>query len=192
VFNHAVEGPALRVPEDAADRLFLQMKQVEFAAELAMVAALGFLEPEQVLVEFLLVRPGGAVDALQLRVPGIAAPIGAGHIHQLEGLPEPPGRRQMRPDAQIDEIALAIEADFLTRRDLADIFGFVPLADAVEKGDGLVALPDLASDPLVAADDLPHPLFDASQVFRRERLGAGNVVVEAGLGRRPAGDAGSR
>src|SRR5437764_16558 len=116
------------------------MEQVEFAAELAVVAALGFLEPEQVLVKLLLAGPGGAVDALQLRVPGVAAPIGAGHIHQLEGLPEPAGRGEMRPDAQIDEIALAVEADFLIRRDLSDIFGLIALADAVEERDGLVAL----------------------------------------------------
>jgi len=54
------------MPEDAADRLFLQVEQVEFAAEAAVVAAFGLFEPEQVLVQFLLVRPSRAVDPLQL------------------------------------------------------------------------------------------------------------------------------
>src|SRR3954454_8789511 len=125
VFDYAVEGPALRVPEDAADRLFLQMRQVELAAKLAVIAPLGFLQPEQVLIELLLAWPGSAVDTLQLRLFGGAAPIRAGHIHQLEGLAEPPGRGQMRSDAEIDELALAVETDFLLGRDLADIFGLV-------------------------------------------------------------------
>ncbi len=129
------------------------MKQVELAAEPAMVAAFGLLEPEEVLVELLLARPGGAVDALQLRVARVAAPIGAGHVHQLERLAEMPGRGQMRPDAQIDEAALAVEADLLVRRDLADIFGLVALADASEEGDRGVALPDLAADLFVATYD---------------------------------------
>ena len=135
VLDDAIQRPALRVPEDAADRLLAEMEQVELAAELAVVAALGLLEPEEVLVELLLARPGGAVDALQLGVVGIAAPIGAGHVHQLEGLAETAGRRQMRPDAQIDEIALAIEADLLAGRDFADIFGLVALADAAKRSD---------------------------------------------------------
>jgi len=43
----------------------------------------------------------------------------------------------MRPDAQVDEIALPIEADLLLGRDLADVFGLVALADVVEEGDAL-------------------------------------------------------
>ena len=76
------------MPEDAADRLLAEMEQVELAADPAMVAPLGLLEPEQVLVEVLLVGPGGAVDALKLRVLGVAPPIGAGDAHQLERLAE--------------------------------------------------------------------------------------------------------
>src|SRR5437763_5389024 len=109
ILDDAEQLPAPGVPEDAADRLFLQMEQVELASEAAMVAALGFLEPEKVLVEVFLARPGGAVDALQLGVVRIAAPIGARDVHQLERLSEPASRGQMRTDAQIDKIALAIE-----------------------------------------------------------------------------------
>src|SRR5688572_28581187 len=107
------------------------MEQVELATELAVVALFGLLEAEQVLVELLLARPSGAVDALQLGVIRVVAPVGAGLVHQLEGLPEPARRRQMRPDAQIDETALAIQADLRVGRDLADVFGAVALADAL-------------------------------------------------------------
>ena len=179
VFDDAIELPALGMPEDAADRLLLHMEQVELAAEPAVVAPLGLLETEEILVELLLARPGGAVDALQLSVVRVAAPIGSGHIHQLEGLPEPPRRGQMRPDAQIDEVALAVEADLLLGRDLADIFRLVAFADAVEEGDRLVALPHLAGDRLVAAYDVAHALLDARE-----------IVVEAGFGRRAEGNLG--
>src|SRR5271163_3108752 len=80
-FDNAIERPAFRVPKDAADRLLAQMKQVEFAAQPPVVAALGLLDPKQVLIEVLLAGPGGSVDALQLGVTGITTPISAGHVH---------------------------------------------------------------------------------------------------------------
>jgi hypothetical protein len=57
------------MPEDAADRL-LHMEKVEFAAEPAMVAALGLFEPEEVLIEVFWLAQAVAVDALQLSVSG--------------------------------------------------------------------------------------------------------------------------
>ena len=135
-----------------------------------MVAAFGFLDPVEVLVEILLVGPGGAVDALQLRIARVAAPIGASHVHQLEGLAEMPGRGQMRPDAQIDEIALAVEADLLFRRDLRDIFGLVALAEAFEQRHGGIAVPDFAGDRFIAAHDVAHPRLDPGEILRGEGL----------------------
>src|SRR5262249_22320900 len=188
VLDSAEQHPAFGVPEHAAERFLAEMKQVELAAKLAVVAALGFLKAEEILVELLLARPGRAVNALQLRVPGVAAPVSAGDIHQLEGLPEPAGRRQMRPDTEIDEIALAIEADLLLRRNLADIFGLVALADAVEEGYRPVAAPHLARDRFVAAHDVAHALLDAREVVGRERRCAREIVIKAGVGRRAEGD----
>src|SRR5207237_5449249 len=187
VLDDPKQLPALRMPEDAADRLFLQVEQVELAAEPAMVAAFGLLEPEQVLVQFLLVRPSRAVDPLQLRVIRVAAPIGACHVHQLEGLPEPAGRWQMRADAEIDEIPLAVEADLLLGRDLADIFGLITFADAVEKGDGLVAIPHFTVDRLVAPHDVAHALLDALEIVGRERRRTRAFVLKPRLGRRAEG-----
>ena len=76
------------MPEDAADRLFADMEEVELAPEPAMVAALGLFELEEILVELLLARPSGAVNALQLGIPRVAAPIGACDVHQFERLTE--------------------------------------------------------------------------------------------------------
>jgi hypothetical protein len=73
--------------KNAAMRFLLQVEQVHLRAQLAVVALGGFFEPEEVRVELLLVEPAGAVDAGQLRVLLVAAPVGAGDAHQLERLP---------------------------------------------------------------------------------------------------------
>ncbi len=62
------QRPALRMPEHRARRLLLEMEKVHLAAELAVVALLGFLELLQVGLELVLGRERGAVDALQLRL----------------------------------------------------------------------------------------------------------------------------
>ncbi len=85
----------------------------------------------------------------------------------------------MRAAAEVQPVALAIDADRLACGDLGDDLGLVVLADAFEVGNRRVALPDLADDGLVALDDLAHPRLDPLQVLRREGLGPGEVVVEA-------------
>ena len=99
----AEQRPALGMPEHRARRLFLQMEQVQLAPEAAVVALLRLLQHVEIGFELLLVRPAGAVDALELRVLGIAAPIGARHLRQLEGVAELAGRGQMRAGAEIEK-----------------------------------------------------------------------------------------
>ena len=77
---------AIGMPEDAPVGLFLQVEQVHLAAQLAMIAQGGFFQPMKVRVQLLLVEPASAVDARQLRIALIAAPIGAGNTHQLESI----------------------------------------------------------------------------------------------------------
>ena len=55
-----------------------------------MVAALGLFEPEEILVKVFLGRPGGAVDALQLRVPRVAAPMAPATFISLKACPRWP------------------------------------------------------------------------------------------------------
>ncbi len=123
--------PALRMPEHGARRLFLEVEQVEFAADPAVVALLGLFQPVQVILELLVVRPGRAVDALQHRVLRIAAPVGARDFRQLE-CAELAGGRHMRPAAQILPAALAVQRYFLARRNRRDDLGLVVLADRFE------------------------------------------------------------
>src|SRR3546814_14945992 len=59
------QGPSLGMPEDQAGRFVLEMEQVEIAADLAVVAALGLFEHVQVGVLVVFGGPGRAVDALE-------------------------------------------------------------------------------------------------------------------------------
>ena len=68
------------VPEHAARRLLLEMEEIHLAPELPVVALLGFLDLLQVRGQLLLRRPRRAVDALELRVVLVAAPVGAGEL----------------------------------------------------------------------------------------------------------------
>jgi hypothetical protein len=90
----------------------------------------------------------------------------------------------VRAAAEVLPVPLAVDRDVLAGRDALDDLGLVLLADGAEVLDGLVAVPDLAMDRLVAVDDLPHPLLDRGKVVQAERLVAGEVVVEAVLDRR--------
>src|SRR3546814_17574841 len=104
------QGPSLGMPEDRAGRFVLEMEQVEIAADLAVVAALGLFEHVQVGVLVVFGGPGRDVDALEHLVVAVAAPIGAGHFHQLEDLEIARGRH-VRPAAAADEIALDRTSD---------------------------------------------------------------------------------
>src|SRR6185437_6212272 len=102
------------------------------AADAAVVALLLLLEPHEVRVEFLGIAPGGAVDALELRVLGVAAPIRAGDLGQPEGVADLAGRLEMRSAAQVVPVAMPVDRHVLARRDALDQLGLVALAHAPE------------------------------------------------------------
>ena len=186
--ERAPERPALGMPEHHAGRFFLLVEEAHLAADLAMVALLGFLEAVQVVLEVLVGEEDRAVDALELGVLGVAAPVGARHLRQLERLAELARRRQVRAEAHVEPVALLVDRDLLVLRQFVDPLGLEALAVLLEVVLDLRAVPDLAHDRQVAVDDLGHPLLDLGEVLRRERLGAHEVVVEAVLRRRTERD----
>src|SRR5690606_30035061 len=114
------DAPALRMPENGALRLLLQMEEIHLTANLAMVAALCLLDHGDIGLEVGFRRPGRAIDALKHLVAAVAAPIGAGELRQLESLAELARRRQMRPAAEIEPVTLAVDGDVLARRNALD------------------------------------------------------------------------
>ena len=181
------DGPAARMPEHHARGLGLGMEQIQVLAQLAVVALLGLFQHVQVGVLVFLASPGRAVDALQHLVVGVAAPVGARHLHQLEDL-QLAGGRHVRPAAQVHETPFAVEGDAFLGRNGRDDLGLVLLADGLEVLDGLLAVPFLAHHGLVQLGQLVHALFNGCQILGRERALVRKVVVEAVLDDRADGD----
>ena len=172
------------MPEDGAGRLFLEVKQVHDTAEPAVIALFGFLEHVQVLAQLLVIRPRRTIDTLQHFVRRIAAPIRARNVRELERLAELAGRGQVRAAAEVYELTLFVKRDGLIGWNAGDDLGLVLFAYAAKKLDGLVTVPNLAHDRLVAVDDILHARLDNFKVALREWLLAGEVVVEAVFNRR--------
>ncbi len=183
-----VERPALGVPEDDARPLLLEVEEVHLAAQTAVVALLRLRQHVEIGVELFSCVPGGAVDAGEHRVVGIAAPIGAGHLHQLEGVADLPGCGHVRTAAQVEPLALLVDLDLLVLGDRVDQLDLEHLALVGEDLLGLVPRPHLLGEGGVAPDDLAHLLFDRRQVVGGERLVAEEIVIEAVLDHRPDGD----
>ncbi len=177
--------PALGVPEHHARRLLLHVQQVELLRQFSVVALLGLFQAVQVSLEIFLLRPRRAVDALQHRVLRVAAPVGAGQLHQLERARELARGRQVRAAADVEPVALAINRKLLAGRNhIVDDLHLVGLAQRGERALGVLALPHLALDRQVALDDLVHALLDLFQVFRRKGDFAREIVIETVLDRR--------
>ena len=129
ILQFGVDGPAVGMPEDLPGGLFLHMEQVHFAAQFAVVAFGGFFQHMQMGFELFLVGEGHAIDALQHRAVAVAAPIGAGHIHQFERIR---GHLacvlQMRATAQILPVAVPIHAQRFVAGNGVDQLDLVGLA----------------------------------------------------------------
>ena len=178
LLQHLVDGPASRMPEHHARRLFLQVEQVQLLADAAVIALLGFLDALDVGSQLLLVRPGSAVDTLQLLVLRVAAPVCTGDFGQLEGLEEA-GIGHMRATAHIHVLFMEIQTHGLLVRHVVDQAQLVFLATRLEQLDDLGTRRHLLDDVVVLVDQLGHTLLDRRHVFRRERTIDGNVVIEA-------------
>lgn len=107
------QRPAIRVPKHRARPLLLEVEEVHLPAEPAMVALLGLLQAMEIGGKLLLVVPGRAIDAGQHRVVAVTAPIGAGHLHQLEGIADPARGRHVRPAAEVEPLTLPVDLHVL-------------------------------------------------------------------------------
>ena len=99
---------ALGQVEREAGTGVVEVEQLELAAESAMVAGLGELDPRQVGVELGLGRERGGVEPGQHRVRALPAPVGAGDRQQLERA-DATGVVQVGSLAQVDEVVLLVQ-----------------------------------------------------------------------------------
>ena len=86
-------------------------KQFHFLANLAVVAFLGLLEQNKILVQKFLLREGDGVDAGELLALLVATPVGTGHAQHFHGF-DYRCVEQVRTAAKVGEVALFVEADF--------------------------------------------------------------------------------
>src|SRR5579862_3329688 len=105
VFDDGADQAALGMPEDQAGAGgFLNAEKIELGAKLAMIAALGLFDAVEIFVELFLGVEGERVNALELRVPFLAFPVGASDVGELERL-DALGGRNVRAAAEIDKFA---------------------------------------------------------------------------------------
>jgi len=149
-----------------------------------VIALLGLFDLGQIGLEFFGRVPGRAVDALQHRIVLVAAPVCAGHAHQLDraDLARALG---VTAAAQIGEIADRVQCHGFALRDRLGQFDLVGVAR--KSLDGLGARDGLAGHFQIGGDDRAHPLFQATEVLGRERLAAIKVVIKPVFDRRTDG-----
>ena len=179
------QGPALFMPEHGTRTLILEMKQIHFPPEFAVIAFFSFLKPCQVGFQIFFVCPCRSVNTGQHGVVAIAAPIGSGHLHQLEGLPDLPRRHHMRSAAQIEPVTLIVNPDVFAFGNRVQQFHLVAFAQLGKYAGGFVPRPNLSGERRIALDDFLHLGFDLRQIVQCEWLIAGEIIEKAVFNDRP-------
>ena len=87
-----------------------ESEKLHLFAELAVVALLGFLEQDKILIKHLLFRECYPVNTHQLVALLVAAPVCSGERHDFAGLYHS-CRRKMRATAEVCERALGVCSD---------------------------------------------------------------------------------
>src|SRR5215218_4340255 len=142
----------------------------------------------EVLLEVFRIVERGPVHARELGLRLVAPPIRSGQREELHRL-DRPRVLQVRPAAEIGELALAVERDLSVGR--VNELDLVRLALPLEVAFGLVAL-DRHALPRPALGDLaPHLLLEAPESLFAHGPGELEVVVEAVLDRGPDRDLGT-
>ena len=178
-------------------------EQAQLLADLAVIALGLLLQAQNLRVQLFLGQEGQGVDALELGVVLVAAPIGAGDGAQLE-MAHLAGVIHVRTAAQIDEIAGAEEGHglcalahnglvaglfrdgrrALVAQELQELH-FQRLVLALHIGDGVGDRQLFTDEAMLVRPHFLHALFNLRQIVQRQRLRQGDVIEEPGRCRRP-------
>ena len=178
------QRPPFRMPEDRTWPLFLEMEQVHLAAKATVIAFFRFFQLMEIGFKRLRSGKSGRINPRQHRIVAVAAPIGTGHLHQLERIADLAGRRHMRATAQVKPVALLVNFQIFTGRNGVDEFNLEGLAFGFEQAANIVALPNFLGKRLVARDDLAHLGLDRRKIIGGKGLFAVKIVVKSVLDHR--------
>ena len=120
-----------------------------------MIAGASLLERLLVSLELLLRAEGGAVDALQLLVRFVALEVDAGGFQELHRA-DLSGALQMRPPAQVEKPAMAIERDRVALGDVLQALELELVAALAEDLERLVPRHLDALERRILGDDFAH------------------------------------
>jgi hypothetical protein len=165
-------------PEHGAGRHVMEGKEIEFSSELAVISLFRFLEALEVFFEFLFLREGNAVDALELLILRIAFPVRAGNVQQLHVL-DASGRRKMRTAAEIGKRPFFVAADDLVLFvEALYQLNLVLIAFAAPEIQRFLLAELAANEGLVFPGQFHHARFDAREVLGGEHVVDVDIVVK--------------
>ena len=147
-----------------------------------MVALEGFLPLLQVLVQLLLLGEGHGVDTLEHLAVGVAAPVGAAALGQLDGVTlDAAGGVQMGTCAQVHKLALLIKRDVGVGGQVVNKLHLVGLVLLLHKGDGFGPGQLEALQLQLFLADLAHLRLQGVQMLLGEVEGGVEIVVKSAL-----------
>ena len=161
---------------DAVDR----REVFQFAAQLVMVALEGFCLLGQILVKLFLLRECDGVDSLQHLALGVAAPVCAAALRELNGVALDAARRiEVRACAEVCKLALRVERDVRVFGQVVDQLDLIRLILFLHIFDGFLARQLEALELQLFLADLAHLGLDGVEIFLREVERSVEVIIEA-------------
>src|SRR5438309_703936 len=119
ILEQLAEDPPARTPHpQSRTELFGRREEVELPAKQTMVTSFRLLVAVQVRLQIFLGCPRGPVDPGELRVLLVPPPVRPRDRGQRERA-DPTGGGDVRPEAQIHPVVIAVEDDGVSRPDLA-------------------------------------------------------------------------
>ena len=137
-----------------------------------MVALLGLLEHNEVLVEHLLLGIGDAIEALHLVLRSVTTPESACDAHQLDGLDDACAD-DMRTFTEVCEVTLSIGCDATVLEILVDVLALVGLACCTEQSEAVGLTNLLSYNRLILASKLKHLVLNLLEVAFADLLSIG-------------------
>ena len=187
------------VPDDFASRqkqrdaradVFRKGEKSQLLAQLAVVPLLGLLQLPEVMLQLLFGPKRHPVNPLEHRARFVAAPVGPGHVHQLEVRRDVAGTRHVRAAAEVGKAPSSIWAALFIKRErdlggeVVDELELVRVANLAVTRQGLLAREFKTAQREVGLDNLAHPALYLPQILRGERARHVEVVVKAVLDNR--------